>query len=262
MRREQLSRVFSNIDERQIAEACRFDPDLCESRPERNIRASMKRIISCALAAVLILALGVSAYAIWGVPRSTGTHLMPKTAEYTGLSDLPKIEKDVGFPVTVPERFSNGYVFSALRVDGHAVFGENNEVLMEYYAVHAVYSKDGAPELSLELCPLLEYEGKSDTPAPGEKRTVSGVTVGLSLDHYKVVPEDYEKTEDDFAREAAGHYYVSFGSDEIEERDMAFAEFSLGDVIYVLMDMSASAGSFDTLSQMAREIIEAAGITD
>jgi hypothetical protein len=70
-----------------------------------------------------------------------------------------------------------------------------------------------------------------------------------------VVPEDYEKTEDDLAREAAGHYYISFGSDKIEEYDMAFADFTLDDVIYTLMDMTANEDSFDTLILMASEII-------
>ena len=81
----------------------------------------------------------------------------------------------------------------------------------------------------------------------------------LSLDHYKVVPEDYEKTEADLAREAAGHYYISFGSDTIEEREMAFAVFTLHGADYTLMDMTANAGSVDTLFQMAGELIEAAG---
>ena len=76
---------------------------------------------------------------------------MPKTAEYTSLSALPEIEKDVGYPVTVPERFSNGYAFSMLRVDGEAVFGESYEVLKEYYSVHVTYTRDGEPDLSLSL---------------------------------------------------------------------------------------------------------------
>ena len=90
-----------------------------------------KRIITSALAAALVLALGISAYAIWGVPRYTGTHQMPKTAEYTNLSELPGIEEDIGYPVTVPERFSNGYAFDKPRVDGEDEVGESLEVLKE-----------------------------------------------------------------------------------------------------------------------------------
>ena len=258
MKREVVSAALNSLDDRHIADTANYSPEIVQSSPERTVYMNRKRIIPFALATVLLLAFGITAYAVWGVPRSIGTHLMPRTAEYTSLSELPKIEKDVGFPVIAPEQFSNGYTFTALRVDGQAVFGENDEVLKEYYAVHVFYSKNGAPDLMLELSPLLEYEGKSAAPAPGEQRMVDDVMVDLSLDHYKMVPEDYEKTEDDLAREAAGHYYVSFGSDKIEEHEIAFANFKLGDVVYLLMDMSANGDSFDTLILMAEEIIESA----
>lgn len=64
MKREQLSKVICNIDERQIAEAYQFNPDLCSDSPERTIHMK-KRIITFALAAALMLALGITAYAIY-----------------------------------------------------------------------------------------------------------------------------------------------------------------------------------------------------
>ena len=63
MKREQLSRVFGNLDERQIAEAYQFNPDLCGRSPERTVHMGKKRIIPLALAAALILSLGIVAYA-------------------------------------------------------------------------------------------------------------------------------------------------------------------------------------------------------
>ena len=258
MKREMITIMLNSTDDDYISEAAAFRPVSIQENPERIVFMKKKRIITLALAAVLMLAFGITAYAVWRIPRSTGTHLMPKTAEYTSLSDLPKIEKDIGYSVIVPEHFSNGYDFAGLRVDGQAVFGENDEVLEEYYAVNANYSKAGAQDLTLHLNPVLEIEGGSEAPAPSEQRTVNGVTVNLSLDHYKIVPEDYEKTEDDLAREAAGHYYISYGSDEIEEHEMAFADFEMDGVIYTLMDMAANGDSYDTLIQMASDIIKAA----
>ena len=260
MNRELLAKAFGDIDEDIAAQAYRPAIEAASGPPERTVHMNRKRIFTIAFAAALILTLGISAYAIWGVPRSTGTHGMPKEGEYTSLSSLPKIEADVGYPVTVPERFSNGYAFTRLRVGGQAVFGENNEVLKEYYDVSAIYSREGSPDLRLVLDPLLEYEetGDAAVQTPGEQRTIEGVTVDLTLDHYKAVPEDYEKTPEDLAREAAGHYYVSFGSGEIREYEIAFAGFTLGDVVYTLMDMEAGEGSFDTLAGMAAEILQAA----
>ena len=257
MKRELLSKAVSDIDESFIAEAYCQIPEDASGFSERIAYMKKKRIITLALAAALMHALGIGAYAVSSIPRSVGTYPMPQAAEYTSLSELPKVEETVGYPVTVPEHFSNGYAFTSLRVDGQAVFGESNDVLKEYYAVNVEYSKPGSPDLSLHLNPVLDLEGGREAPAPGEQRTVSGVTVDLNLDHYKVVPENYEKTEDDQTLEAAGHYYISFGSDEIKEYDMAFADFRLGDVNYTLMDMEANEDSLDTLMLMASEIISA-----
>ena len=260
MKRETISLALNSLDDRHITDTAVFSPERIQRSPERIVYMKRKRIVTFALAAALMLVLGISAFAIWGIPRFTGTHPMPKTAEYTSLSALPEIEKDVGYPVTVPEHFSNGYAFSMLRVDGEAVFGESYEVLKEYYSVHVTYTRDGEPDLSLSLSPVSEFESSGEAPVrtPSEQRTVSGVTVDLNCDHYKFVPEDYEKTEDDLAQEAAGHYYISFGSDQIEEREVASAEFKLDNVSYTLMDMTAKETSLDTLTQMAGEIIEEA----
>jgi hypothetical protein len=255
MKREVISLALNSLDDRHITDTASFSPETVQSSPERIVYMKKKRMFTLALAAVLMLSLAAAAYAIVGIPRFTATHNMPRAAEYTSLSDLPVIEKDVGYPVTVPERFSNGYAFAGLRVDGEAVFDEDYNVLEEYYTVNVTYSRDGSPNLTLHLSPVMEIEGGSEAPSPSEQRNVSGVTLNLNRDHYKVVPEDYEKTEDDLAREAAGHYYISFGSDKIEEYDMAFADFTLDDVIYTLMDMTANEDSFDTLILMASEII-------
>ena len=67
MRREQLSTIICNIDDRHIAEAYQFNPDLCARSSERIVHMSKKRIITLALVAALILALGAAAYAAGNV---------------------------------------------------------------------------------------------------------------------------------------------------------------------------------------------------
>ena len=259
MTREDLSLALNELDERHIRDTLVFSPKSVHDLPERTVHMKKKRILTFALAAALILMLGAAAYAISGIPRSVGTHPMPQMAEYTSLSALPQVEKTVGYPLTVPARFSNGYAFAGLRVNGQAVFGENLEVLKEYYGVDVSYSKVGARELTLDLSPVLDMEGGGEAPAPNEQRTFDGVTVDLNLDRYKLVPADYEETGDDLAREAAGHFYVSYGSDKIEEREIASAGFTLEGVNYTLMDMMAGADSLDILADMAAELIRAAG---
>ena len=64
MTREQVWDIIGDIDDRFIAEAAHYDPQKCSRSPERIGVMSKKRIITFALAAALILALGVTAYAI------------------------------------------------------------------------------------------------------------------------------------------------------------------------------------------------------
>ncbi len=65
MKREQLSDIIGDLDDRLIAEAYQFDPGLCGRSPERIGKMKIKRIVTFALAAALILALGVTGYAIY-----------------------------------------------------------------------------------------------------------------------------------------------------------------------------------------------------
>ena len=257
MKRETISLALSGLEERFISEAMDYCPRPMQGTPERNIHMKKKRIMSVALAAALILALGVTAFAVAGIVRSTATRAMPKTAEYADLADIPEVERDVGYPVSVVESFTNGYGFSTLRVTGEAVYGENEEVLREYYSVCVTYSKPGERDLLLTLSPIQAPED-TDEPAPTERRTVNETEIRLSLDHYKMVPEEYEKTQEDLARENEGHYYISFGPEKITEKEYGFAEFDCSGVRYVLMDDNASADSLDVLAEMAGELIAGA----
>ena len=257
MKRETISLALSGIDERFIRETEEYRPGSMHRIPERTPQMKNRRILSAALAAALILALGVTAFAVAGLFRSIATRPMPKTGEYADLSDVPKIERDVGYDVTVVEEFSNGYRFSGFRVQGEAVYGENNEVLEEYYTVCETYTDPGGKKLLVTLSPVLET-ADARPPEPTERRTFNGVEVGLSLDHYKLVPEGYEKTEEDLARESGGHFFISYGPGKITEQDYAFAEFALDGVRFMLMDEAPSGNSLDELAGMAEELIAAA----
>lgn len=87
MKREQLSDIIGNLDDRQIAEAYQFDPGLCGRSPERIGRMKIKRIVTFALAAVLILALGVTGYAVY---RGRVQDLVMKSGE----EDIVLIDED------------------------------------------------------------------------------------------------------------------------------------------------------------------------
>lgn len=101
----------------------------------------------------------------------------------------------------------------------------------------------------------VELPTEREQPEANETKEIDGVEVRFSRDHFKFVPPDYEKTEEDLKAEEAGHYYVSFGSDEITEYDYTFALFTLGDVEYTLFDRGGRDAEF--LYEMASDILAA-----
>lgn len=242
----------------------RLDPERAEQiwrraegaqRADAIGRVSTQRLLRVALIAALLSAFFITtAYALSGV-RGTGTYPMRHDEEYRSLRDLPKAEKILGYPVTVPEGLAGGYRFLKMRIGGEAAFDENNDVLQSYYGLHVQYEAPGKMPLYLDLSPVLALT--AERPQPTETRTLGGVELCYSRDHYKFVPEDYQKTAEDLAAEAAGHFYLSFGADVIEERDLEFAEFVLDGVNYVLMDENGDGP--EALFQMAAEVIAAQG---
>ena len=257
MNREQLSNIISGLDDRRIAEAIRYAPEEAYVSSERMLYMKKKRLITLALAAALILALGITSYAVTGGARSTGTHIMKDTGEYTDLADLPKVEEIAGYKICLPEKFSNGFAFSKLYLGGEAVYDENYLPLKEYYSVMSTYVSGEGRVLYLDVSPVPDLPDIPEPPAPSSGCFIGETEVRISKDHYKFVPADYEKTEADLAAEEAGHYYISFGADEIEEYDMIFADFDLENVRYVLMDMGDQepALSEQAIIQMASELI-------
>lgn len=225
-----------------------------EKRSMKKLKNPIRIFVLAALMAVLMVG---SAYAISGIASSTGTHAMRGTGEFTRLAALPKVEKTAGYPITAVEAFSNGYAFQSMYLGGEAVYDESGTPLKEYYGVTFTYTKPGARDLTISVDPVLDIPGTHEPPAPTNSRTIDSVSVRFSRDHYKFVPEDYEKTEADLAAEEAGHFYVSYGSDAVEEHDFAFVGFVLDGAEYVLMDMAADGNSEDTLYSMAAELIAA-----
>lgn len=63
MKRETITRMLNDIDDRFVSEAAFPDPASAREGPERIKHMKKKRIITLALAAALILGLGVAAYA-------------------------------------------------------------------------------------------------------------------------------------------------------------------------------------------------------
>ena len=110
MKRETITLMLNNIDDDYISEADVFDLDSIQDPPERIVHMK-KRIITFALAAALMLALGITAYAIWSIHSTRQQELK---------ADLNIEENNVSsyMEYDVPDELASGLVLLSAVNDG------------------------------------------------------------------------------------------------------------------------------------------------
>ena len=110
MKRETITLMLNNIDDDYISEADVFDPETIQDPPERIVHMK-KRIITFALTAALMLALGITAYAIWSIHSTRQQELK---------ADLNIEENNVSsyMEYDVPDELAGGLVLLSAVNDG------------------------------------------------------------------------------------------------------------------------------------------------
>ena len=110
MERETITLMLNSIDDNYISEATIFDLDSIQVPPERIVHMK-KRIITFALAAALMLALGITAYAIWSIHSTRQQELK---------ADLNIEENNVSsyMEYDVPDELAGGLVLLSAVNDG------------------------------------------------------------------------------------------------------------------------------------------------
>ncbi len=109
MNREKLFDALADVDEAYIAEALRYSPEAASGSSERIVHLNKKRMISFALAAALILALGVAAYAVFStystrVPEPEETFRINWEENASGYIEWTDAKLAVTFPDTAESR--------------------------------------------------------------------------------------------------------------------------------------------------------------
>lgn len=110
MKRETITLMLNSIDDNYISEAAVFGLDSIQVPPERIVHMK-KRIITFALAAALMLALGITAYAIWSIHSTRQQELK---------ADLNIEENNVSsyMEYDVPDELAGGLVLLSAVNDG------------------------------------------------------------------------------------------------------------------------------------------------
>ncbi len=109
MNREKIFEALADVDEKYVAEALRYSPEAASGSSERIVHLNKKKIISFALAAALILALGVAAYAVFStyttrVPEPEETFRVRWEENPSGYIEWTDAKLAVTFPDTAESR--------------------------------------------------------------------------------------------------------------------------------------------------------------
>lgn len=200
-----------------------------------------------AIAAALTVALGVTAFAaVMVVSRSSHSSNIP---DYYGVPSAQTLENDIGISPSFPEELSNGYKFKS----GHVTYNEdaNGETVESYKGIDCVYGRNG-DEIDVSADAAKAGIGMDDCETA---EIYNGVEIKYFEYTNKLVPPDYEMTEQDKRDEESGAVVFSYGSPEVKISHMQIIGFEYGGLNYSI-SASDSPLTRTELVQTAAEIID------
>jgi len=223
-----------------------------ENLPERKEGILMKKKFTKILvAAAVVAALGVTAFA--------GGRLLEITGHSSSADDFHELPTPseaaeiVGAEPVLLESFSNGYAFKRGSTSENTLVYEGNAKGREYRSMELGYAKDGDEVFLSFGSPIVPGEC---TDSNTESIDVDGRTLYYARQTYKIVPPDYQLTEQDKQDEDDGTYVFSYGGDTVEVKDFQHLSWSQGELNYELY-ANDSVLERDDFIAMAEEILAA-----
>lgn len=240
----ELNAAISDIDEKYL--------DLADAPQKESVQMSKtKTMTRVFLIAAVLAMLAVTAFAADFL--NVKSLLSGTKTSYTSFSQMGKAMKEAGFRMDAKERFSNGYAFEEMKVKKVRGADANGKDILTYCAISVFYKNKDGNRLILTAEPEIAEVPVTFSPI-AQSKEIGSITADYTLDHYKMVPEDYEPTQEDEAWMAQPGNYLSYGSDEVEETAVGFLNWTKDGVRYLIMDMEG-AQSPELLFAMAEELI-------
>lgn len=203
---------------------------------------------------------------IYGTPRmdsSSVSQVPTRSVSCSMVSMLAKIDlsstqahlADAGVVFTLPDKIGE-YTFSyGSDVDTTARNGVGEtEKIAE---VDATYTKDGAElNLSAHKSYTVFSEDEKKNPVPATTAEVNGVTLTYRDAHYRFVPDDYEKSDEEKQQEKNGELVISYyGSDEVEDKMFQSVLWEQDGVTYLISGYDTGLDA-QTMFDMAAELVK------
>lgn len=208
-----------------------------------------KRMAAVVIAAAVVCG---SAFAFGSTAVSSILSSSSSIPDYTALPTAQQCEKDAGYAPALIDSFDNGYTFTDGTVFSSSMENDEGKNIESYKGFSFDYANGG------ETMTLSQERYFSETEDCGTCIAQDNDVSYYETDQiYKFVPADYELTEQDKQDEASGKVVFSYGSDEVETRQIHSLTWEIGDMHYCLMQQDGSLTG-DQLLNMARQITAAA----
>lgn len=207
-----------------------------------------KKMVVLALVACMLV--GTTAFAASRITRYVGwSNPNSATVDY---DETVKVAEKMGVAKDILQQFSNGYVFAMSNVGGTTGLDEKGKTVAEGKTLEVTYTRENNPDINLFIDPLFESGDYSNAT---EAREINEVMVYYNKDFYKFVPADYKMTEEDQARMDEPHFYLSYGSSEVEEKISEGIVFETDNKIYNMFCWDANMTP-DEWFAMAEELLQ------
>lgn len=218
-------------------------------KKERYTKMSKTKTILIAIAAVMVL--GITALAASGDVMYWNTS-SKQGADYTSLPTAEQCLEDVGFEPCLLEKFENGYTFAEGDIEKNTLKDENKNDVGSFGSIAFQYEKDGDTVI------FAQYPYVFDGEVAGEvKYSEDGIDVYYNAFTQKIVPVDYEMTDEDMEAVENSDLVLSYGADEIVVYEVQGVSWTIDGMQYVLTQLDGALTA-DDLIEMARELIAVA----
>ncbi len=229
----------------------RIDMILQRKTGEKKLKQGKVIKYAAAIAAVCIIVPG-TVFAAGKVVSYNSSE--SRTGEDTSFEDMSSLQKKLGYEFKCVENFSNGYFFKSMNTAKVEKKDADADRVGTYMEWDGTYVRENAPDVNIYISKV-QAEEDENTQAPQETRQLDGICISYAKDHYKFVPENYKLTQEDLANEKKAHYFISEGTDSVEENEVSSVSWQEEGITYLISVYDTEMSPDDMIS-MAKEIIE------
>lgn len=238
--RNDLFSVIGDISDDLVLEA---------SNPVVKIRRiQMTKVI--ALIAAIIMLFGISVFAATVIYGGISGH-SSKIPTYYSVPSRQKLGYDIGIQFNVIDVFSNGYHFKSGHIVHNNLHDMNGYVTEKFKGLHCKYQSDSNVISFYAEAP----NAYSETDNLETTETYKDADLKYYFYLNKIVPGNYELSEQDKKDKESGKYVFSFGSQNIELHEVQGIKWEYNGIEYSFCAIDVSITK-DELIQMAKEVID------